>query len=168
MKIKLFLYIPCSIKIRFIDCVYSCLLVSGRTGWGKTTFVKKILQSKCLERKIRHFYYCNPDSFDSPPIDWHTIPDLIVTYCHFCLTTNLWKIWKNSLIFSTKIFKPIKFTNMSLKMKIAFFINDKKILCELYKSLRTCAFSLRNQNLNLILNSRYELYNEGYGLDKLA
>ena len=81
------------------------LLVSGPTGCGKTTFVKKLLQSKRLKKKIRHVYYCYPDSFDSPPVDWHTIPDLIVTYCPFLPDHEFIKdLKKNSLLVLDDVF----------------------------------------------------------------
>ena len=81
------------------------LLVSGPTGCGKTSFVKKLIQSKRLKKKIRHVYYCYPDSFDEPPVDWHEIPDLIITYCPFIPDHDFIKnIKKGSLLVLDDVF----------------------------------------------------------------
>ena len=81
------------------------LLVSGPTGCGKTTFVRDLINSKRIKRPIRHIYYIYPDSFDSPPVDWHTLPDLIVTYCPFIPDHDFIKsIKKNSLLVLDDVF----------------------------------------------------------------
>lgn len=81
------------------------LLVSGPTGCGKTTFVKNLITSKRLKSKITHIYYIYPDSFDAPPVDWHTLPNLIITYCPFIPDHDfISNIKKNSLLVLDDVF----------------------------------------------------------------
>lgn len=56
------------------------MLVSGPTGCGKTTFVENLIKSDRLKVKPSRVYYCYPDDFDEPPVNWHEWNDILVTY----------------------------------------------------------------------------------------
>lgn len=45
------------------------LYVAGKSGSGKTSFVKKLLQSNLIN--YNRVYYFHPDFYESSPINWH-------------------------------------------------------------------------------------------------
>ena len=96
------------------------LLVSGPTGSGKTSFVKKLIQSKRLSHDISHVYYCYPDIFDEPPVDWHDLPNLIVTYLPYIPDLNyIRNLKKGSLLVLDDNFEnAIKSSSISSTLKI--------------------------------------------------
>ena len=96
------------------------LLVSGPTGSGKTSFVKKLIQSKRLSNEISHVYYCYPDIFDEPPVDWHDLPNLIVTYLPYIPDLNyIRNLKKGSLLVLDDNFEnAIKSSSISSTLKI--------------------------------------------------
>ena len=75
------------------------LLISGPTGSGKTTWVEKLIKSKRIKHKFKHIYYCYPDHFEEPPVNWDSWEDTIITFVPFLPDIEYIKsIKENSLL----------------------------------------------------------------------
>ena len=75
------------------------LLISGPSGSGKTTWVERLIKSNRIRYKFKHIYYCYPDHFDEPPVDWDKWDDIIVTFVPFLPDIEYIKSMKeNSLL----------------------------------------------------------------------
>ena len=104
------------------------LLISGPTGSGKTSFVKQLIGSNRISHQIKHIYYCYPDIFDEPPVDWHTLPDVIVTYLPFIPDLNyIRNLKKGSLLvlddnFETAIKSPAISSTLKILSRRGFSV----------------------------------------------
>ena len=96
------------------------MLVSGPTGCGKTTFVENLIKSDRLKVKPSRVYYCYPDDFDEPPVNWHEWNDIVVTYVPFMPDIEFFKtIDKGSLIvFDDNFDQAIQNPSVCKAMKI--------------------------------------------------
>lgn len=96
------------------------MLVSGPTGCGKTTFVENLIKSDRLKVKPSRVYYCYPDDFDEPPVNWHEWNDILVTYVPFMPDIEFFKtIDKGSLVvFDDNFDQAIQNSSVCKAMKI--------------------------------------------------
>jgi len=129
------------------------MIVSGPTGSGKTTWVENFLKSKRLQEPIKHIYYCYPDDFDSPPVDWDTWNDTVVTFVPFMPDINFFKsMSKDSLIvFDDNFDQAIKNPSISQAMRIHSRRNFSVIMItQMFYELGPFSRIIRNQ-LNAVV-----------------
>jgi len=96
------------------------MIVSGPSGAGKTTWVENLIKSKRIQQPIKHIYYVYPDDFDEPPVNWHTWPDIVVTYVPYMPDIKFFKsVDMDSLIvFDDNFDQAIKNPSISQAMRI--------------------------------------------------
>ena len=54
------------------------VIISGSSGVGKTSLVKKLIQAKLFN--TNRVVLCHPDAFETVPVDWHNTLDTEVVY----------------------------------------------------------------------------------------
>ena len=96
------------------------MLVSGPTGSGKTSFVEALIKSDRLQSKPTRVYYCYPDDFEEPPVNWHEWDNILVTYVPYMPDKEFFQtIEKGSLIvFDDNFDEAIENPSISKAMKI--------------------------------------------------
>ena len=130
------------------------MVVAGPTGAGKTSFVKQLIHSKRIKKPFKHIYYCYPDHFETPPIDWHKWDDVIVTYVPFIPDINFIKSIKQDslLILDDNYDECIK----SAAISAAFKIHSRRkfaiiIITQFYYESGQFARAIRNQLSAVVL-----------------
>ena len=96
------------------------MLVSGPTGAGKTKFVENLIWSNRIPEKFSNIYYCYPDHFDQPPVDWDNWPDILVTFVPYLPDINFIRSMKpkSLLVLDDNFDEAIKSPAIGQMMKI--------------------------------------------------
>ena len=96
------------------------MIISGPTGSGKTTYVESLLRSKRIRKKFTRIYYCYPDDFDEPPVDWGEWEDVMVTFVPYMPGKDFFKsVEKDSLVvFDDNFDQAIKNPAISQAMRV--------------------------------------------------
>ena len=81
--------------------------VAGSSGSGKTSFVRKLLESNIFE--FERIYYFHPDFYEEAPVDWHNSLNKQVVYQNGlpCIE-KLREMPKNSVIVLDDIFDKVE------------------------------------------------------------
>ena len=130
------------------------MLVSGPTGSGKTSFVEELIQSDRVEKKFENIYYCYPDHFEEPPVQWDNWPDVIVHYIPFIPDISFIKTIKKDslLVFDDNYDQIIKNSAISSAMKIYARRNFSVIIItQFYYENGTFSRVIRNQMNAVVL-----------------
>ena len=81
--------------------------VAGSSGSGKTSFVKKFLQSDAFS--IERIYYFHPDFYEQAPVDWHETLDKQVIYHNELPTVeSIRQMPKNSVLVLDDVFDKVE------------------------------------------------------------
>lgn len=129
------------------------MLISGPSGSGKTKFIESLIKSKRIRKKFRHIYYCYPDNFEEPPVDWDKWEDTIVTFVPFLPDINFIKSIKpqSLLVLDDNFDQAIKSPAISQAMKIHSRRNFSVILVtQMFFELGPFSRVIRNQ-LNAVV-----------------
>ena len=81
--------------------------VAGSSGSGKTSFVRKLLQSKLFN--FDRIYYFHPDFYESSPVDWHdTLSSQVIYRNELPSIDNIRDMPENSVIILDDVFDQVE------------------------------------------------------------